>query len=381
MQTSLSHYFDYAAATPLSSAAQAAMQPYWSEKFHNPSALYLAAQAVKHDMTVARETVAAVLQCRPSEIVFTAGGTESDNLAVRGVMEQFTGANCVVSAVEHDAVLAAARPYTSRLVPVQPDGRVDLSALEQLIDDHTVLVSIMYANNEIGTIQPLHEIATLLQKIRTARTAAGSTLPLYFHTDAAQAGNYLPLLVHALGVDLMSLNGGKIYGPKQSGILYVKTGTQLAAQVLGGGQERGLRSGTENVPAIMGFAAALSEAAERREAESRRLSDLRDSFISQLTASQSTVVVNGSREHRLPNNVHVTFPGADNERLLMELDERGFQVATGSACSASSDEPSHVLAAIGLHDDDARASLRITFGRQTDEAAVAALLSALLSLL
>lgn len=375
----MSLYFDHAAATPLDPLVLQAMQPYLAEKFYNPSALYLAAREVSQAVAAARQSVAGVLQAKASEIIFTAGGTESDNLAIRGVMEAFPGKNCVVSAVEHDAVLKPARAYGAKIVHVKADGRVDIEALEQLIDDQTVLVSVMYANNEIGTVQPLHEIATLLQKIRTARHAASNQLPLYFHTDACQAANYLPLLVHSLGVDLMTLNGGKVYGPKQSGILYVRTGTELAPQILGGGQERGIRSGTENVPGIIGFAAALQMARDRREAEAARLSSLRQHFIETLSKKRPNIVVNGSTEYRLPNNVHITIPGGDNEWLMMELDERGIMVATGSACSASSDEPSHVLAAIGLSDEAARASLRLTFGRPTDMEAVDKLISVLLS--
>ncbi len=377
-------YFDYAAATPLSDTALAAMQPYFSEQFYNPSALYIASQNVGHAIYSVRTEVASLLGCRPTEVVFTAGGTEANNLAIQGVMQHFAGKNCVVSAIEHDSVLAPAGNYDHKIAPVDPDGRINLTRLEQLIDDDTVLISIMYANNEIGTIQPLRDIAALVKKIRAERanqSGAGRQLPLYVHTDACQAANYLPLLVNSLGVDLMTLNGGKIYGPKQSGILYVKSGVLLKPQILGGGQERGWRSGTENVPAIAGFGAALAEAQSLRTAEAERLQALQADFFDKLTSIRSDIRINGSRSHRLPNNVHITIPGADNERLLMELDERGMMVATGSACSASSDEPSHVLGAIGLPDEAARSSLRITFGRQTDQAAVSALLKALASVL
>lgn len=371
------HYFDYAAATPMSQKVLDAMRPYFSDKFYNPSALYLAAQNVKQAVTSAREDVAGVLQCKPSEVIFTAGGTESDNLAIRGVMEAFPGKNLVVSAVEHDAVLAPAEKYGAKFTPVKTDGRVDLTALEKLIDDDTVLVSIISVNNEIGTIQPLHEVGRVIKSKVESRKSEGNTLPLYLHSDAAQATNYLPLLVNNLGVDLLSLNGGKIYGPKQSGVLYVRTGTVLNPQILGGGQERGLRSGTENVPNIIGFAAALKETAAMRESENLRLLQLRGEFIAKLQDEMPKIIINGSLEYRIPNNLHITVPGADNERLMMELDERGIMVATGSACSASSDEPSHVLKAIGLSDEQARASLRITFGRQTDQKAVNLLADAL----
>ncbi len=376
-------YFDYAAATPMSGSVLAAMQPYFAEQFYNPSALYMAAQAVQQDIVRARTVVAKVLECKQSEIIFTAGGTESDNLAIRGVMEAFPDANCVVSAVEHDAVLKPAGQYDRRVAPVMPDGRIDAGALEKLIDDKTVLVSVMYANNEIGTVQPLREIAQIVQKKRAQRTSLPSispALPLYFHTDACQAANYLPLKVHSLGVDLMTLGGGKIYGPKQSGVLFVKTGTRLSPQILGGGQERGLRSGTENVSGIIGFATALAEAQGMLGTEATRLGELQDLCRQLLAQKLPTAVLNGSVKYRLPNNIHITIPGADNERLLMELDEKGIQVATGSACSASSGEPSHVLAVLGLSDADARSSLRISFGRQTASADIHALVDTLVSL-
>lgn len=375
------HYFDYAAATPISDEVVAAMRPYFADKFFNPSAMYLAAQDVKRDIAGARENVADVLQCRPSEVIFTAGGTESDNLAVRGVMDMHPDANCVVSAVEHEAVLSPASRYDKRIAAVKPDGRVDVAGLKKLIDDKTALISVMYANNEIGAVQPLREISQLVKSKLQDRRSRGVKTPLYFHTDAAQAPNYLPLLVNNLGVDLMSLNGGKIYGPKQSGILFVRTGVRLSPQILGGGQERGLRSGTENAAAVAGFAAALRHAAELRTDETARIQELSAEFMSRLLAEHPEAAINGSLEHRLPNNVHVTFPGVDNERLIMELDEHGIMAAAGSACSASSDEPSHVLKAVGLTDQEARASLRFTFGRQTGAESIEALLKALRDLL
>ncbi len=372
------YYFDYAAATPMSESVLAAMGPYFTDKFYNPSALYIASQSVKDAIYSARTEIAAILGCRQSEIIFTAGGTESDNLAVQGVMRMFPGKNCVISAVEHDAVLKPAGQYPHKLAPVRPNGRIDLDELEQLIDDDTVLVSVMYANNEIGTVQPLKEVAKVIKSKVESRKSRGVKLPLYLHTDACQAANYLPLLVNSLGVDLMTLNGGKIYGPKQSGVLFIRTGTRLQPQILGGGQERSFRSGTENVPAIIGFAAALKETSEMRQAEAKRLTDLQKFLIEDLTKKIPAILINGSLDYRLPNNLHITIPGTDNEQLMMELDERGIQVATGSACSASSDEPSHVLRAIGLSNDSARSSLRITLGRETTKTSITSLVDNLL---
>lgn len=373
------HYFDFAAATPLDETVIAAMQPYHSDQFYNPSALYVSAQNAKHALESARKSVAGVLGAKPPEIIFTAGGTESDNLAIQGVMRSFPDANCVVSAVEHEAVLAPAGLFEHTRAAVLPNGRVDVANLRSQIDDQTVLVSVMYANNEIGTVQPIAKIAAMVATIRQERSASGNDLPLYLHTDACQAANYLSLLVNTLGIDLMTLNGGKIYGPKQSGVLYVRTGTKLQPLILGGGQERGYRSGTENVAGSVGFAAALALAQDMRRDESARLKLLQTDFMNKLQVALPQAIVNGSLDYRLPNNVHITLPGSDNERVMMELDEQGFMVATGSACSASSDEPSHVLKAIGLADKAARSSLRISFGRQTTTEGLDGLVRALTS--
>jgi cysteine desulfurase len=357
-------YLDHAAATPMDPAVFAAMQPYFTDRFYNPSATYLAATAVHKDLEAARARVAFWLGARPAEVVFTAGGTEANNLAIRGVLAAFPDGNCVVSAVEHESVLAAAQAYDCAVAPVGADGTVDIPKLISLVNDQTVLVSVMYANNEVGTIQPIRQIATALDVIRTARREAGNKRPLYLHTDAAQAAAYLDLHTARLGVDMMTINAGKIYGPKQSGALFVASHVQLRPQVLGGGQERGLRSGTENVAGALGLAAALDLVQGRRHDEVSRLQDLQHLFIHELASRIAGVVVNGGRK-RLPNNVHITIPGADNERLIFQLDEAGILCAAGSACSADSGEPSHVLRAMGLSDADARASLRFTMGRST----------------
>lgn len=345
------------------------MQPFYSEQFYNPSATYLAAKRVREALEEARAGVAEVLGARSSEIIFTAGGTESDNVAITGIMQQFPDAKVVVSSLEHDAVLEPARQFNCSVTLSTEQGRVDLTALENDIDDHTVLVSVMYANNEIGTIQPIRQIAQLLEKIRSERRTEGNALPLYFHTDACQAANYLDLHVSRLGVDMMTLNGGKIYGPKQSGILYVSGRIHLEPLIRGGGQERNMRSGTENVAACVGFAKALKMAQAKRHDEVQRLSSIQEKAF-KLIAQVPDAVINGSQNNRLPNNIHLTLPGKDNERLLVELDERGILAAAGSACSASDEEPSHVLRAIGLSVPEAQASLRLTMGRSTTEADV-----------
>ncbi|HSX45622.1 MAG TPA: cysteine desulfurase family protein [Candidatus Saccharimonadia bacterium] len=359
-------YLDFAAATPLDGRVLESMQSFLTEKFYNPSATYLAAKEVQQALAAARSKVGHWLGARPSEIIFTAGGTEANNLAIHGIMRQFPEGNIVISGMEHESVLAPAHEYDCREVRLQLDGRVDLEDLRRKIDGNTVLVSVMYANNEIGTIEPIREIAKLVEEVRKSRKGR----PLYFHTDAAQAANYLDLHVARLGVDIMTLNGGKLYGPKQSGALYVKAGLQLKPLVQGGGQERGLRSGTENVAGAIGLAEALDIAQTMRGNETARLQRLQRLFLELVGAKLPAARVNGSLKHRLPNNVHVTLPGKDNERLLIQLDEAGIQAAAGSACSASDEEPSHVLRAIGLSESDARASLRFTMGRTTTEADV-----------
>jgi cysteine desulfurase len=355
-------YFDHAAATPLDPGVFEAMQPYFSEQFYNPSATYLAGQQVRKNLDAARAQVASVLGVRASEIIFTAGGTEANNLAIHGIMERYPEGNIVVSGVEHESVLAPAHVYDCREVAVTSDGRIDLDDLKAKIDDKTVLVSIMYANNEVGTVQPIREIGQLLATLRKGRE-----LPLYFHTDACQAANYLDLHVSRLGVDLLTLNGGKIYGPKQSGALYVRGGLVLEPLIRGGGQERGLRSGTESPAAAAGFAAALEQAQAMRHEETKRLEALQKRWYAGLTEHLPQAQVNGSIKSRLANNIHITLPGQDNERLLIQLDEAGILAAAGSACSASNEEPSHVLRAMGLSDQDAQASLRFTMGRTTSE--------------
>lgn len=361
-------YLDHAAATPMDPAVLAAMQPYFSDMFYNPSATYLPAQKVRQDLEAARARVAHWLGVRPAEVVFTAGGTEANNLAIRGVMQQYPDGNVVVSAIEHESVLATAHQYNCRQAAVTPEGVVDVDKLISLIDDHTVLVSVMCANNEVGTIQPIRQISQALDQVRQQRQADGNSWPLYLHTDAAQAAAYLDLHTARLGVDLLTINAGKIYGPKQVGALFVSSKLQLNPQITGGGQERGQRSGTENVAGAIGLATALDLVQERRHSEVTRLQALQTLFFDLLEQSIPGVIINGSRKARLPNNVHVTIPGQDNERLLLQLEAKGILAAAGSACSASNEEPSHVLKAMGKTNQEAQASLRFTLGYNTTQA-------------
>jgi cysteine desulfurase len=366
MNTTNQIYLDYAAATPLDPQVKEAMEPFLAHEFYNPSATNQGARMVRQKLQAARALVAHWLGAQASEVVFTAGGSEANNLAIHGVMRMYPDANIVISSIEHESVLAPASRYDIRIVNVQKDGRVDLDDLRTKIDDKTVLVSIMQANNEIGTVQPVREVAALIKSIREARES--SALPLLVHSDACQAANYLDLHVARLGVDLLSLNGGKIYGPKQTGALYVKAGVELQPLIDGGGQEFGLRSGTENVAGSVGFATALDIVQTKRHEESERLRALQTCFFDQIEAELPNAIINGSRKYRLANNVHLTLSGTDNERVLIELDEAGIVAAAGSACSASDETPSHVLRAIGLSDQEAQSSLRFTLGKNTTKA-------------
>lgn len=360
-------YLDYAAATPVDSAVLKAMRPYFSNHFHNPSATYLAGRQAKSALDAARVSVALVLGAKKSEIIFTAGATEANNLAIQGVMRRYPRGKILTSAIEHDSVIQPAGLFDNYHVPVLSSGLVDIAKLQKMISPQTVLISVMLVNNELGTIQPLREIAALVHEARKIRQKEGNKNPLYLHTDAAQAGNYLDLHISRLGIDMMNLNGGKIYGPKQSGVLFVKAGTELSPLILGGGQETGLRSGTENIPGTVGLAKALELAQAMRKTESQRVDNLRKLFATLLQKNIKSSVINGSQKQCAPHLLSVTLPGHDNERLMMELDEAGVQCAIGSACSASSENPSHVLEAIGLSEKLARSTLRFSLGRGSTE--------------
>ena len=367
-------YLDYAAATPVDEKVFVAMRPYFSEDFYNPSAAYLPAKKVREDLENARHLVAQTIGARPAEIVFTASATESINLAFnfpRGSKRT----KIVTSAIEHPAVLMAATRETLftqvALARVDKNGLVDLDDLRAKIDKDTRIVSIGYANNEIGTVQPLREIAEIVAAERARRANAGENTPIFFHTDASQAAGYLDLNVARLGVDLMTLNAGKCYGPKGVGCLYVRAGVRLDPLIVGGGQESGLRSGTENVAGAIGFSTALQIAEKKRKAEVKRLCQLRDNLEKYLTTTfagyEPAMRVNGHPKHRLPNVLNFSIPGLDGERAVFALDAHDVAVATGSACAANKETRSHVLAAIGLDDDLIDGSLRISLGRPTTE--------------
>lgn len=358
-------YLDCAAATPLDEKVLMAMQPYFSEQFYNPSATYGPAEQVHKAVNEARDLVAHHLGAKSNEIIFTSGGTESNNLAIKGVMENHPNSTVLISAVEHDSVFFPASKYKKKTVDVDNKGLIDLEDLQNKIDDSVVLISVMQANNEIGTVQPLRKISSILKDIKKDRTKRKIDTPIYLHTDACQAAGYLDVHVHSLGVDLMTINGGKLHGPKQTGALFVAVGVELNPQILGGGQQRGLRSGTENVAGAIGLATALDIAQSARHEEVTRLETLQKDFVSRLNEALPETIINGPMKHRLVNNVSATFPGQEAERLLILLEEHGILAAAGSACKASSKEPSRILTAIGLDTALARSTIRFSMGRQT----------------
>ena len=362
-------YVDHAATTPVREEVLSAMLPYFSGAFGNPSGLYAVAQEARKAVDDSREAVARCLGARMSEVVFTSGGTESDNAAVKGVAFAMrnVGKHVITTAVEHHAVLHACHQleqfgFDVTYLPVDEYGLVDPDDVGRAITDQTVLVSVMLANNEIGTVQPISDISRVV-KAEAARR--GQTITM--HTDAVQGGASQDLDVKVLGVDMLSLSAHKFYGPKGVGALYVRRGTPFEPLQIGGGQERQRRSGTENVPGIVGMAEALRLAAEERESESKRLIDLRDMIASGIGETVEDVYFNGHPTRRLPNNVNVSFKGVEGEPVLLGLDFAGISASSGSACSSASLEPSHVLLAIGRSADVAQGSLRITLGRDNTE--------------
>lgn len=358
-------YLDYAAATPMDDKVLDSMLPYFKENFYNPSANYDPAIEVKNNLNEARSSIAYWLGAKSSEIIFTAGGTEANNLAVTGVMEINPGKNLIISAIEHDSVILPAKKYIHKIASVDSSGTIKTNSLLSLIDNDTVLISVMQANNEIGTLQPIKEIAQEIKRIRSQRLLSNNLTPLYLHTDAAQAANYLDIHHSQLGADLISLNGGKIYGPKQTGILFVSSRVKLSPIILGGGQENEMRSGTENVAGFIGLACALDITQKMRKEEALRLQDIQNQFFNKIAKEMPEVIINGSKNKRLPNNIHISIPGVDNERIIALLNNAEVYIAAGSACSASKNAPSHVLRAIGTSEEMARSSIRISMGRGT----------------
>lgn len=339
------------------------MKPYFSEHFYNPSSPYAPAVQVRRDFEAAKHELAMAIGARADDIIMTAGATESINLAMTAALD----GHIVTSAIEHHAVLYAAEQYDHTVVPVGRKGIVNPDEIRAAITPQTRVVSIALANNEIGTVQPLREISRVVEDERARRREQGNLSPIWLHSDASQGVGQLDVNVARLGVDLLTINAAKCYGPKQVGLLWRASQVALFPLIHGGGQEMNLRSGTENVAGTIGFAVALKEVTDKRKSESHRLATLRDMLEAKLIGGCRELQITIPGKKRLPGSLHVSIPGIDAERLVFLLEAHSVFVATGSACAANSNTRSHVLEAIGLSPDEADGSLRMTLGRQTTE--------------
>ena len=354
-------YLDHAATTPMRPEVLEAMMPFFRDQYGNPSSIYQTGRGAQKALDQARDKAAELIGANPREIVFTSGGSEADNLAIKGVAYALRskGNHIITSAIEHHAVYHTCKyleknGFRLTVLPVDADGLVDPAAVASALTSDTILVSIMHANNEIGTIQPIAEIGEILRK-----------RSILFHTDAVQTVGHIPVNVDQLGVDLLSLSAHKFYGPKGVGALYVRRGTRLDPLIHGGAQERNRRAGTENVAGIVGMTTALGLAMEEMEGEARRQQELRDMLIEGILRNIPHTRLNGHPKQRLPGNVNLCFEFIEGESLLLNLDMKGIAASSGSACTSGSLEPSHVLLALGLPHAIAHGSLRLTLGRDT----------------
>ena len=367
-------YLDHAATTPVDPEVAELVAQVLREVPGNPSSIYAEGRRARALVDRARDEVAQAIGAEPSEIVFTSGGTEADNLALRGVLKARAGEadGVVTTAIEHHAILDTARDLEAHgqarvtVLPVDRDGRLTADAVARAIDGRTAIVSVMHGNNEIGTLQPLGAIGAVCRRLGVA-----------FHSDAVQTVGAIAIDVKTLPVDLLSMNAHKFYGPKGIGALYVRRGTRIATLQTGGGQEQGRRTGTENVAGIIGLGAALRLASKRREAESARQLVLRDRLIAGIRSRIPEVTLTGHPTERIPNSASFCFRGTQGEALIVSLDLEGFSASSGSACTSGNTEPSHVLLALGLDRELAQGSLRLTLGRDTTDADIDALLAAL----
>ena len=359
-------YLDYNATTPVDVEVLDAMLPYFSAEFGNAASIHTVGQRARAAVETAREQVAALVGARAQEVVFTSGGTESDNHAIFGIVRSAPGAtkHVITTAIEHEAVLNTCQALAKEGVDitylaVDARGLVDPEALRDAIRPQTCLISVMHANNELGTVQPLEEIG---------RIAAQNDI--YLHTDAVQSAGKLTIDVDKLGVDLLSISGHKFYAPKGAGALYIRGGTRLKQLLYGGHHQRGFRPGTENVPAIVGLGKAAELARNALGEDASRIAQLRDALEAGLVSRVPDARVNAAQASRTPNTTNITFPGIEGEALIIALDMKGIACSTGAACSSGAVEPSHVLTAIGLAAEDARASIRFSLGRHTTQAEI-----------
>ena len=356
-------YLDHAAATPMDPLVVAAMQPYFAELFYNPSSPYVSAVQVKRDYREAKARIARELGVLGDELVMTAGATESINLGLSAAGDGVLA----VGATEHASVLEVAKRLCGLVIPADEKGRITAEAVRRSMHSDITLISVGLVNNELGIIQPIDEIMQVVEVERERRRAAGESSPLYVHCDASQGLSLLDIKPKRMGIDLLTLSAAKVYGPKQVGLLWVRPGVTVSARIAGGGQEGGLRSGTENVAGVVGFAVAVELAAKRRSGEIKRLRGLRDEMQRTLEREFPWMIVSSDKKKSLANFLHISFPGIDAERLIFWLEQRGVMVATGSACAANKGTQSHVLTAIGMGDEAIRGSLRISLGRLSTE--------------
>ena len=356
-------YLDHSATTPVRPEVLAAMLPYFGDKFGNPSSIHSWGRQARTAVDSAREQVASIIGATASEIVFTSGGTESDNLAIRGVAKsmQTKGKHLITSQIEHHAVIntfesLAKDGYEVTYLPCDKYGLIDPDDVRKSITKDTILISIIHGHNEVGTIEPIEEIGRIAKEHG-----------ILFHSDAVQSLGKIPVKVDDMGVDLLTISSHKIYGPKGVGALYVRKGTRIRPQVTGGIHEKGLRAGTENVPGIVGFGAACALAEEEMPEESKRLQALRDMLINGILSNIPDTVLNGHPEKRLPHNVNVSVKYVEGEAMLLNMDLLGIGASSGSACTSGSLEPSHVLLAMGIPHELAHGSLRMTLGKSNTE--------------
>lgn len=361
-------YLDHASTTPTDPEILKKMQPYYGPEYSNPSSMHESGRRAKTAISAARQKIARIINSFPDEIIFTGSGTEADNLAIIGCARAHRGYgnHIIISAIEHKAILEPARQlqrdgFEVSILPVDRYGMVDIAACLRLIKKETILISLMYANNEIGTIQPIEHLSRAIQACR------GKNIYPLFHTDACQAAGFLSLDVRELGVDLMTLNSSKNYGPKGVGMLYKRRGVNLEPLISGGDQESRLRAGTENVALIHGFAEALEKVQRNRTEEGNRIKALRDCLHRGLKERVPSMLLNGHPTERLPNNLHISIPAVEGESMLLMLDRQGIEVSTGSACSAFDLKPSHVLLAIDQNEEIIHGSIRFTLGKGTTQ--------------
>lgn len=356
-------YLDHAAATPVSEKAKKAMEPYLSAEFFNPSAPYLPAVKTRRAYEDAKDRIAHVIGAKGADLIMTSGATESISLAFNVLSED---AEVLISAVEHKAVTENAKRFNAKIINVDKNGRVDIEDFKKKLSPKTNFISICLASGELGTIQPISEIAAIAKQENLRRKLAGENTPLLFHCDASQGLGLLEVKVGRLGVDLLTINSAKVYGPKGAGALYVGHNVKLNPMTLGGGQEMGLRSGTENVPAVIGFATAIEEAEKHLNGERKRLEKLK-TILKNALSDIPNIVFLGNTKNQLVNFLPISVPGVDAERLIFALEDKEVYLSTGAACSASKGIKSATLQAIGLNDDEIAGSLRITLGKLNDE--------------